>query len=86
MSSIHEPLTRFWAQVVDDEQVARKLEQKKKAASKILVRFVRGVGGDVTAAAILVILTRLNAFALAYKRPLINSSRSLPISNPTIDL
>jgi hypothetical protein len=68
-----------------DEQAVGVLKQKKKAASKILLRFVHNFGGQETALAIRVILTRLDAFALAYQLPLLNSAKSLPMSNPTID-
>jgi hypothetical protein len=84
VNNIDEPLTRLWAKVMGDEQAARELKQKKKAASKILLRFVHRFGGEGTALAIRTILTRLDAFALAYQRPLLNSARSLPTSNAII--
>jgi hypothetical protein len=63
-----------------DEPTARELKWKKKAASKILLRFVHSFGGEGTVLAIRSILTRLDAFARAYQRPLLNSAKSLPIS------
>jgi hypothetical protein len=85
VNSIDQPLTRLWAEVMVSEQGFRELKQKKKAASKILLRFVNRFGGERTAFSIRSILTRVDAFGLAYQRPLLNSAKTLPKSKPFID-
>lgn len=68
-----------------DSLAREQLKKKKKAASKVLVRFVRNFSGDETATAVLAILTRVDAFALTFQNDLVKSADALPMSNPVIE-
>jgi hypothetical protein len=82
---IEQPLTCLWAKVMADESARKTLKEKKKAASKILIRFVHSFGGKKTAVAIRTILTRLDGFTLAFQPGVLKSVKDIATSNPTID-
>ena len=67
------PLLQAWLEMVRNPQDARRLELKKKAASKVLLRFVLRFSDRDTVMALKAILIRIDGFCKAITGRLIQS-------------
>lgn len=65
--SVEVPLTRAWATIQRDPELASKLKGQRRDAAKLLLLFVRQHGGRATRDAFRRILTRVEGFGEAYK-------------------
>lgn len=84
-AQVEAPLALLWIKIMDDDDAVDCFAEKKKAAAKLLLRFISHCAGEESVVGFRNILNRLNGFIQVYEPELLKSCKSLPKSNLTVD-
>ncbi|KAF8315257.1 hypothetical protein DL93DRAFT_2079497 [Clavulina sp. PMI_390] len=85
VETIERPSTLLWLSIVKDNDALLQLEQKRKAACKAVLLFVKLFAGKAAARAFRRILIRLEGFSRTYQPRLIATGSLIPTSDEMID-